>query len=293
MIDPEKLLRLEIPSVVQRYDERDCVIYALSLGFGDSPLDPDHLAFVLAEAPRVVPTLASTLAHPGFWSRDLPTGIDHTKVVHGEEALEIHEPVPASGELVSQSRIVELIDRGPGRGALARVRRELFEKESGRHIASVTSTSFCRADGGFSKAPADPVSTAWSRPQSEPDQKMLIRTLPQAAIIFRLNGDTNRLHVDPGMARSAGFERPILHGLATFGMAGRALLLGPCGGDPERLRAISVRFRAPVYPGETLQFDLWTEEERVLFEARSVERDVVVLDRGEARVANSRKSLEI
>jgi len=285
MIEPEKLLGLHIPAVRQRYEERDCVIYALSLGFGDCPLDPNHLALVLAETPRVLPTLATTLAHPGFWSRDLPTGIDHTKVVHGEEELEIHETLPARGQLISRSRIIEVIDMGPGRGALVRMQRQLFEEDSGRHIATVVSTSFCRADGGFSGRPADPVASSWARPDRAPEYKVSIRTLPQAAIIFRLNGDMNRLHVDPGVARSAGFERPILHGLATLGMAGRALLVGPCAGDPDSLRAVSARFRAPVYPGELLRFDIWAEGNEIWFEARSVERDAIVLDRGKARSA--------
>jgi len=283
VIDPEQLLNLPVPDVRQSYGPRECVLYALSLGLGDDPLDPGQLAFAMEESGQVLPTMITTLAHPGFWSRDLPTGITHSKVVHGEEAMELHAPLPASGDLVARCRIVEVVDKGPGRGALVRMQRRLFDSVTNSLIATIVSSSFCRADGGFGGA-AGASSATWTRPARAPDHSVRIRTLPQAALIYRLNGDTNLLHVDPAFAGRAGFPRPILHGLATFGLAGRAILSGLCSWQPAGLQALSARFNAPLFPGETVQFDLWADGDALLFEGQSLDRQVAVLSHGRARI---------
>jgi acyl dehydratase len=280
-IDPDRLTALPFPDVTRRHDRRACVLYALGVGVGDDPTDPRQLAFATEEGAGVLPTMACTLAHPGFWSRDLPTGIDHARVVHGEEALDLHAPLPSEGDLVGRCRIVEVADKGPGRGALVRVERAIHDRLTGRRLATVVSTSFCRADGGFGGPPGRPVPD-WTRPDRPPDHAVTVRTLAQAALIYRLNGDTNPLHADPAFARAAGFPRPVLHGLATFGIAGRALLAALCDWSPDGLRSIGARFSAPVEPGETLRFDVWTDGAAVLFEGWSVDHARPVLARGTA-----------
>jgi acyl dehydratase len=284
-IDPDHLTALSIPEVVRRHDRRACVLYALGVGVGDDPTDPRQLAFVTEEGAAVLPTMATTLVHPGFWSRDLPTGIDHRQVVHGEEAFEIHAPLPTHGDLAGRARIVEVADKGPGRGALVRVERTIHDQTTGARLATVVSSSFCRGDGGFGGSPGLPVAD-WVRPDRPPDHAVTVPTLAQAALIYRLNGDTNPLHADPAFARAAGFSRPILHGLATFGIAGRALLASVCDWSPDRLRAMGARFSAPVVPGETLRFDIWADGAAVVFEGWSVDQRRLVLARGTARLGS-------
>jgi acyl dehydratase len=180
--------------------------------------------------------------------------------------------------------VVEVIDKGPSRGAIVVSRRDLYEKASDVLLARITQSTFCRADGGF----GGPV-TASPKPEELPDRACdLAFDLPtsaQMALLYRLNGDYNRLHADPSVAQEAGFVRPILHGLASFGLAGWSIIAGLAGGQAERLHALNCRFTAPVYPGETLRADLWQDGETVHFRLVDKERDVVVVNNGYARLS--------
>jgi acyl dehydratase len=140
-------------------------------------------------------------------------------------------------------------------------------------------TTFARADGGFG-GPSGPVKPVHALPERAPDMAADIATRPEAALIYRLSGDPNPLHASPAVAREAGFERPILHGLCSYGVAGRAILETCCEGDPSRLRRLDLRFSSPVYPGETIRTEIWRDGGEVSFRARVVERDVVVLNNG-------------
>jgi acyl dehydratase len=157
------------------------------------------------------------------------------------------------------------------------------DQATGERIATATQTTFCRGDGGFGGPPreAPPVHAIPERP---PDHVCDLTTRPETALIYRLSGDPNPLHVDPAVAKAAGFPRPILHGLATFGIAGHAILKTVCGYDPARLTAIAGRFSAPVFPGDTIRTELWRDGAVVSFRARVVERDVVALNNGRAEV---------
>jgi acyl dehydratase len=279
----DKLLALKIPDVERSYTERDPIFYALSLGLGQDPVNTDELPFVYEENIKVFPTFPVVAAQPGFWARELDTGIDWVKVVHGEHDLVLHSPLPARGTLTSHTRVVEVIDKGPGKGALVVSRRELNDKATGQLYATITQTTFCRGDGGFG-GPARTAPEPHALPARAPDAVCDLVTRPEMALLYRWNADMNPLHADPAIATAAGFPRPILHGLATFGVSGHAILKTMCGYDPGRFKSMAVRFSAPVYPGETIRTEMWRDGTTVSFRARAIERDVVVLNNGRTEI---------
>jgi acyl dehydratase len=227
--------------------------------------------------------MAAVLGHPGFWIRDRDTGIDHVKLVHGEQGLVLHQPIAPRGSVVGKTRVTDIIDKGPGKGALVYSERTVTDRENGALIATLTQTTFCRGDGGFG-GPMRETPAPHPIPERAPDLLCDLPTRPEMALIYRLSADPNPLHVDPDVAKAAGFPRPILHGLATFGVAGHALLKSVCRYDPARLRAIAGRFSAPVFPGETIRTEMWRDGGVVSFRCRVVERDAVVINNGRAEV---------
>jgi acyl dehydratase len=279
----DKLLSLDIPQVVQTYTEKDAILYALGLGLGHDPLNPDELPFVYEKSIRLLPTFAVVLGWPGFWARDLDSGIDWVKLVAGEQGLKLHRPLAPRGTVVGKTRVTEIIDKGPGKGALVYSERVVVDKATGEPIATATQTTFCRGDGGFG-GPARESPPVHAIPERAPDAVCDLPTRPETALIYRLSGDPNPLHVDPAVAKSAGFPRPILHGLATFGIAGHAILKSLCGYDPATLSAIAGRFSSPVFPGETIRTEMWRDGAVVSFRARVVERDVAALNNGRAEI---------
>jgi acyl dehydratase len=256
------------------------MLYALGLGFGADPMDAQQLRFVYEDGLKALPTMAVVLAHTGQWSKNPDTGINWKLLLHGEQGLVIHKPLPAAGTVVGRTVIEEIIDKGKDKGALIYSRREISDKETGVLLASSSSTSFLRGDGGFG-GPSGPTKPVHSLPERAPDMVCDIKTLPQAALIYRLSGDYNPLHADPEIAKAAGFPRPILHGLCTFGVAGHALLRTLCAYDPARLKRMHLRFSAPVFPGETVRTEIWREAGGSFgFRCRIVERDVVAINNG-------------
>jgi acyl dehydratase len=283
-IDYHKLKNWSFPEVEHHYRAKDTILYALGLGFGADPMDRDQLRFVYEDGLKALPTLATVLAYPGQWSKNPETGIDWKQVVHGEQRVVLHQPLPALGTVIGRTAIDDIIDKGPGRGALVYSRRDLYDKETGALLASLGGTSFLRGNGGFG-GPAGPTRPVHPLPEREPDLVCDLPTLPQAALIYRLSGDYNPLHADPEIAKAAGFPRPILHGLCTFGIAGHALLRLFCGYDPARLRGIEGRFSAPVFPGDTVRTEIWREGAgRAGFRCRVMARDAVVINNGLAEV---------
>lgn len=274
----EHLLRLEIPEVEQAYDARDVILYALGVGVGADPLSPAHLRYVYEEDLKALPSFAVVLGHPGFWPRDLPTGLDWRRIVHGEQTLSVHRPLPVTGAVRSRSRILGVSDKGDGKGAVIAYARDLFI--DGLLTATIGQTLFCRGDGGMGSAGEAPPALA-ETPARAPDAEDRLATVRQAALIYRLSGDLNPLHADPEVAASAGFSQPILHGLATYGAATFSLL-NALGEDPDRLRRIDCRFRNPVLPGDTLATQIWTAGSQVHFSVRAIERAVEVISHGYA-----------
>lgn len=278
-IDYEKLMALQIPDTAHSYTRKDSILYALSLGVGADPLDAAQLPFVFEPELRALPTMGVVLAHPGYWPRTLDTGLDWVRIVHAEQGLELHRPLPPEAHVIGRSRVVEIVDRGEGKGAFIRYERKIFERDSGAPLCTISQTMLARADGGFG-GPARSMPAPHAIPDRPADFSVDLPTLQNMALLYRLNGDWNPLHADPSVARAAGFERPILHGLATWGIAGHAILKTVCGYRPERIKSLFGRFTAPVYPGETFRTDIWVDANVVSFTVRSVERDVVAINNG-------------
>lgn len=291
MIEYHKLKSWSFPEVEHPYTADDTMFYALAVGLGADPMDERQLRFVNDTAPGTplaLPTMAVILGYPGSWMSDPATGIDYSMVVHGEELIELHQPLPPAATILSRHRITRVVDKGAGRGATVTYEKDLYDKAGGEKLATITYTTFCRGDGGFSArdgqtdaSPAPPPRV----PERAPDLVCELATLPQQALLYRLCADRNPLHSEPAVARKAGFARPILHGLGTYGVAGHALLATFCGYEPARLKRIFARFSAPVLPGETIRMEMYRDGGEIAFRARVKESDKIVLDYGRALVA--------
>lgn len=281
-LDLERLLALKIPDTRQHYTYKDALLYALSLGYGSDPMNPSELPFVFegAEGGQVTaPSMGVILAHPGYWARNLDTGLDWVRIVHAEQGLELHRPLPPEADVVGISRVVSAIDKGKDKGALITYERQILERASGEPLCTITQVMLARGDGGFG-GPAGPSPVPPTIPASPPTHVCELQTTPQMALLYRLNADWNPLHADPAVARAAGFERPILHGLATWGGAVRAVLASALNYQAHRVASIFGRFSAPVLPGETLKTEMWLEPDCVLFRVWAAERGVMVLNNG-------------
>lgn len=285
MIDYEKTRAWCSDDVRHAYTTRDTILYALGLGAGQDPLDPADLRLTYERDLLALPTMAAVLASPGFWMRDRQElGIDFLRLVHGEQAVTIHQTLPVAGTLVGRSRVTRIVDKGEGKGAVMTVEKQLRDEAGGALVAVAEQTLFLRGDGGFSKNgggdEAGPSPAAM--PETAPEVSIDLATRPEAALIYRLSGDLNPLHVDPDVAAKAGFPRPILHGLATYGVACRGIVRAFCGDDPRRLGSFRARLTSPVFPGETLRLEAWRTASGAAFRCRAIERDVVVLANGSA-----------
>lgn len=288
MVDYDAVKGWDFGEVRQAYSRRDTMLYALGVGLGGDPLDTQQLRFVYEKDLLALPTMACVLAAPGsVWKNPL-SGVNYLKLVHGEQHLRLWKALPAEATVRARDRVMSLTDLGAAKGAIASIAREIFDADSGELLAESTNVLFMRGDGGFSEhtGVSDPRPKSLPAPPGRvPDIQTNLTSLPQAALIYRLSGDYNPLHSDPEVARAAGFPRPILHGLCSFGMAAHAVLKTCCGYDVSRLRSIAVRFTAPVFPGETLRFSIWRGDQQTLHFRASVEaRQKVALDHGIAEL---------
>lgn len=281
-IDYETLRNFPVPEVRQRLSARDIILYALSIGLAQDPLDHRQLDFVdHHRALKAMPSMAVVLGYPGFWLADPQTGVDTVRLVHGEQGITIHRLLPTSGEIIGRTRITGLIDKGAGAAALLYTEKDVIDAASGALLATTSSTTFLRGQGGFG-GPAGPLKAVHTVPPGPPEISLDLPTRPEQALYYRLNGDDNPLHADPDVAARAGFPRPILHGLCTLGVVCHALLAALTGYDATRLSALDLRFAAPVFPGETIRTEIWRSG---AFQARVVERDVLVVSNGRAVIA--------
>lgn len=282
-IEYDKLMNIGIPVIEQEYSEKDVILYALGIGVGSNNDIDQELNFVYEKKLKVVPTFPVILSNPNMWVRDLDTGIDYRHVLHGEQRLTLHSNIPAHGKVIGKTSVVDIVDKGIGKGALVYYDREIIEKETGNLLATVGFTIFCRADGGFG-GPSEQKRRPHPLPSRAPDNIIDHKSIPQSALIYRLSGDLNPLHVDPQAAADAGFAKPILHGLGTYGISGYAILKSACGYDPSKLLSIDCRFTAPAYPGETIRTEIWIDGTIVSFRASVLERETVVISNGRAEL---------
>ncbi|MEO3888250.1 MaoC/PaaZ C-terminal domain-containing protein [Nonomuraea sp. B5E05] len=266
------IVGVEGPAHERTWTARDTMLYALGVGAGTSELE-----FTTEKGQRVLPTFAVLAAQlPGQRLGDF----DRALLVHAEQGFELHRELPPEGGVRTTSKVTGIYDKGSG--ALVTSEARAVDLDTGEPVISSRSAVFIRGEGGFGgdRGPRD----AWAPPDRAPDHKVTYPTVPEQALLYRLSGDYNPLHSDPEFAARAGFDRPILHGLCTYGVSGRALLHAVAGSDPGRFRAMSGRFTSPVFPGESLTVSIWVDGEDVRF--RTAKDDgTVVIDRGRATIS--------
>ena len=267
------------------YGDSEVMLYALGIGLGADPMNEDELRFVTEKSLKVVPTAATVLARAAGRGQPLPRPPGHREsapnflmLVHGEQKVELHRPLPASGTFTVQSRTIGAFDKGADKGAIL-VNETVWTDADGEKVATLTGSSFCRADGGFG-GPSEGAPEPHPIPTRKPDATLEYDTRPDQALLYRLNGDRNPLHSDPESAKKSGFPRPILHGLCTYGITCRAVLEAVAGFDPDQIRSHQARFSAPVFPGERLSIDLWRDGKEISFEARVAARNATVIKNG-------------
>jgi acyl dehydratase len=273
-LDYKRLVAMKSEPHRFSYTDRDAMLYALSVGFGTRAED---LPFVY-ERPvlRTVPSMAVVLASTGLL---MQTGVNMTKVLHGAQSLTLHRPLPASAEIVAESRVLEAFDRGTEKGAVLQIETVARSVDDDAPLFTFMMTIVARGDGGFGGSSAAPPKPHLL-PDREADREVSLQTRDDQALLYRLNGDRNPLHADPAFAARAGFARPILHGLCSYGIACRAVIATACNYDGDRIKRFDARFSAPAYPGDTLATDLWIDGDVVSFRVRAVERKTTVIDNG-------------
>jgi acyl dehydratase len=278
----DALITRNFPTARHDYSPKDTILYALGVGVGGDPLDLQELPFVYEKSLRIIPSQASVIAYPGPWLTEPGLGINYVKVLHGEQSVIFERPLKPSGSVRGEYEVVGVDDKGPEKGAVVSFEKRLIDALDEVLICRVRSTYFLRGDGGCGSW-----GKSWAVPEAlpvrAPDRVIDLPTIPRLALIYRLSGDLNPVHIDPGVAAKAGFAKPILHGLSTFGIACFALVQHLCGGDPDCMTEIFARFSKPVFPGDTIRLELIEEGDSWRFRARVVERNEIVLDRGLAR----------
>ena len=286
--DPKKLLARAPIETRHELTRSDTMLYALGVGAGNSP---DDLRFVYEENLVALPTMAVVMAYPGFIWRNPELGVNWKKLLHGEQLVELFAPLPVEGALHSETSFESVHDKGADKGAIVYSTRRLFD-DNGTHLATDTRSSFLRGNGGCGTPDSNksPAPKPHAMPDGEPDIIVDLPTASNQAMIYRLSGDYNPLHIDPEVARSAGFDQPVLHGLCTYGVVGRALLAAVAANEPARIKKLNVRFSAPVFPGETIRTQIWRgngagRSTGYAFRAHVVERDLMVINNGYCEVS--------
>lgn len=283
-IDPTAIGAVTEPHLYE-WTERDTMLYALGVGAGT-----DDLAFTTDNshdlAQQVLPTFA-VICCTGFAAAAVVGSFNWGMLLHGSQEIRLHKPLPAAGSLSVVAEMADIQDKGEGKNAIIMMRGLGSDPATGELVAETLSTAVIRGAGGFGGQPGQrPAAPVF--PDREPDARIAMPTREDQALIYRLSGDRNPLHSDPWFAREmAGFEKPILHGLCTYGFAGRALLSELAGNDASKLTAVTARFSAPVFPGETLTTSIWrTEAGRAVYRTEAAGPDGsnarVVLDDGSA-----------
>ena len=284
-INYEQLMGLTNIGQPYGWTDREVMLYAYGIGMGADPMDERELSFVneacYVERPlRVVPTFASVAAwgaSPGEMN------LNRLMVVDGERDIIFHKPLPVAAKITADSSVLDVFDKGKDKGAVIR-HKTVLRNEAGDELATLVASRFARGDGGFG-GPSEGQPEPHKVPLRAPDRTVDITTRPDQALIYRLCGDRNPLHSDPEFAKRAGFPRPILHGMCTYGITCRGVLQTYADYDPAAFRQHAVRFSSPVYPGETVTMDLWKDGDVISFEARVKSRDVTVIKSGRTVLA--------
>lgn len=254
MLNEAAIFAYDFGSPQESYTARDVILYALGIGLGHDPLDREGLRFLDERDLAVLPTFAVTRCTPGMWIRDPALGVDFGKLVHAAQWATFPNPLPPQANVRGEAEVVSLTDRGAGKGAVLVLERRILDAQSGALYCRLRQTLLLRGDGGFGGKPDERRDAPL--PDSGPDGVLSYPTSPRAALIYRLSGDWNPLHLDPDFAARAGFERPILHGLASYGIAGVAVSRA-LDRDPATVAQLACRFSGVVMPGDVLEFRVW------------------------------------
>jgi acyl dehydratase len=279
----DELMQAKSTGLTAKYGDRETMLYALGIGFMRDPMNEAELPFVYENNLQTVPTMATVIGW-GQGGTMAKSGINYLMVVHGEQRLTMHKPLPAAAEVVFDERVVGVFDKGKDKGAVIVTERVMKEKASGDKLCTLMSSTFARGDGGFG-GPKDGAPEPHKTPDRKPDLTHEADTRADQAFIYALSGDRNPLHRDPKIAKMAGFPRPILHGLCSYGTACRSVISAVCKYDAKKITGFDVRFSAPVFPGETIVTEMWIDGAVVSFRSRLKERDVVVLNNGKCTLA--------
>ena len=279
-IDVSKALGAALPAVEYKWDQDALMLYALGagVGIGQDQTSPAVLQYTFENGLRALPTFGVVPSFPMLMGlMNVPAlSFNPMMLLHGEQYTEILEPpLPTSADIVTEGTISGIYDKG--KAAIVTIDFITKEKKTGRALLKNVMSAFIRGEGGFggdAKAP-EPGNNP---PDRAPDATLEYKTLTQQALLYRLSGDKNPLHVDPMMAKMGGFDVPILHGLCTFGNLGRAVLEAFTNDEPERFKSIQVRFSKPVFPGETIVSQMWkVSDTEIVCKARVKERDLDVI----------------
>ena len=262
------------------YSDKDSILYSLGVGLGNDPMNMAELKYVYENSQVALPSMATNFQYHSPLL--LKANINFILVVHGEQKLSFSNPLPVSGDFISNAKVIGCYDKGAGKGAIIDVETTINLKKDNTEICKLVSTTFARGDGGFG-GPESPKSEIF-RPEGDPDFVHEIKTKPDQALIFRLSGDYNPLHSDPNFAKTAGFEKPILHGMCTYGIACRSVVESVCEGDAKKLKKFDCRFSSPVYPGETIVTEMWKNGCKVYYQSKVKERDKIVIKNGVSEI---------
>ncbi|MFM9999380.1 MAG: MaoC/PaaZ C-terminal domain-containing protein [Burkholderiaceae bacterium] len=278
----ESLKAQRASDAAHSYTERDTMLYGVAVGMGRDPFNTRELDFVYERRGRLrcVPSQAVTVARHNLI---YDVGLNVPKMLHGEQKLTLHRPLPPAADVLADHHVCEVYDKGPAKGLLIETETRVRLRD-GTPLFDVHNLYFARGDGGLG-SPAILKNTAQPMPTRTPDMVRVTETLPWQALLYRLTGDRNVIHADPDMARQMGFSGPILHGSATLGIACREVLAGACNYDPARMKSLGTRFTSIVYPGDRIETDIWVDGEKVRFRCRVPARNAVVLDHGECGIS--------
>ena len=273
-IDPSKALGAELGEGQTSYTKDQVILYHLGVGAGHPPTDPNELEYTYEKNLKVLPSFGVIPTFGSMGNLGSVPGLEFNfaTLLHGEQDLEVHQPIPPEATITNKARIAEIWDKG--KAALVVLQVDSTD-ESGQPLFTNRFSLFLRGEGGFGGEPGPKAGNV--APEREPDGVVEHQSLPQQALLYRLSGDKNPLHADPEFAKMAGFDRPIIHGLCSYGISCKAIVDAVLGGDVTKVARYQARFAGVAFPGETYVVSYWQEGDSILFEAKSKERDAKII----------------
>jgi acyl dehydratase len=273
-IDRDKAMAYEFPEGTGSYSNDEVILYHLGVGAGVPATDAGELEYTYEKNLKVLPSFVTTVLLSGGGSMMSVPGLEFNPMMllHGEQDIEIHRPLPPEAKMKGRTRIADIFDKG--KAALTMLENSV-STEDGEPLFTTRMALFMRGEGGFGGESGPPAANP--APDREPDAVFEAATLPQQALLYRLNGDKNPLHCDPEFAAMGGFDVPIIHGLCSYGITCKAVVDGMLDGDPTRVARYQARFKGVAWPGETYQVRCWKEDGKILIEAWSKERNEAII----------------